>query len=84
MVGKVPSNSTLNAATIQRQLLLLPYPEFGSVTKTHESVGYQRYDALQIQISKPMKHHVSFQGSFTWNKLMNHNIFANNFDPARP
>jgi hypothetical protein len=82
MAGKVPANSTLNAATIQRQLLLLPFPEFGSVTKTYESIGYQRYDALQIQVSKPMKHHVSFQGSFTWNKLMSHTSFANNFGPG--
>jgi hypothetical protein len=84
MAGKIPANSTLNAATIQRQLLLLPFPEFGSVTKTYQSVGYQRYDALQVQVSKPMKHHVSFQGSFTWNKLISHTSYANNFGPGSP
>jgi len=82
MAGKIPGNSTLNAATIQQQLLYLPFPEFGSVTKTYQSIGYQRYDALQIQVSKPMKHHVSFQGSFTWNELISHNSFANNFGPG--
>ena len=82
MAGKVPANSTLNAATIQRQLLLLPFPEFGSVTKTYQPIGYQRYDALQIQVSKPMKHHVSFQGSLTWDKLISHTTFANNFGPG--
>ena len=79
MAGKVPANLTLNAPTIQRQLLLFPFPEFGSVTKTFQSIGYQRYDALQIQVSRPMKHHVSFQGSLTWDKLMSHTSFANNF-----
>ena len=79
MAGKIPTNGTLNAATIQRRLLLVPYPEFGSVTKQYQSIGSQRYDALQVQVSHPMKHHVSFQGSFTWNKLINRNSFLNNF-----
>ena len=84
MAGQIPGNSTLNAPTIQRQLLLVPYPEFGSVTKTYQSVGYQRYDALQIQVSKPMMHHVTFQGSLTWNKLISHTSYANNFGPGSP
>ncbi len=84
MFGKLPAtaNSNLPQATIQRRYLLLPFPEFGSVTKNYQSIGYQRYDALQVQVSRPMKHHLSFQGSFTWNKLMSHTGFLNNFGPG--
>lgn len=82
--GKLPAgaNSNLTGATIQRNLLLLPFPEFGSVTDNYESIGHQRYDGLQVQVSHPMAHHVSFQGSFTWNKLIDWTGFANNYGPG--
>ena len=82
MAGKIPTNNTLNAATISRYLLLQPYPEFSGVTELGSPIGSQRYDSLQIQVSKPMKHHLSFQGSFTWNKLFNQTTFLNNFGPG--
>ena len=82
LAGKIPTNNTLNAATISRYLLDVPYPEFSGVTEVGSSIGYQKYDALQIQVSKPMKHHVSFQGNFTWNKLISHTSFLNNFGPG--
>jgi hypothetical protein len=84
MFGKLPAtaNSNLTQSTIQRQLLLRPFPEFGSVTKAYQSIGYQRYDALQVQVSRPMKNHFSVQGSFTWNKLISHTSFLNNFGPG--
>lgn len=86
MFGKLPAGSlsSLTGANIQQNLLYLPFPEFGSVTENYRSIGHQRYDALQVQVSKPMAHHVSFQGSFTWNKLMNWNSFANNYGIGTP
>jgi hypothetical protein len=79
LAGKLPAFSQANGTTIARNLLLKPYPQFQSVNKNYQSIGYQRYDALQIQVSKPMAHHVSFQASLTWDKLINHTTFANNF-----
>lgn len=84
MAGKIPTNNTLNAATISRALLDVPYPEFSGVTEVGSSIGYQRYDAMQIQVSKPMRHHLSFQGNFTWNKLISHTSFVNYFGPGTP
>jgi hypothetical protein len=71
------NNSTLNAATIQQYLLLLPFPEFGSVTEQNSSIGSTPYNSLQIQVSHPMTHHLSIQGNFTWDKLMLHNGYLN-------
>jgi hypothetical protein len=82
MAGLIPANNTLNAAMISRALLLVPYPEFSGVTELGTSIGWQRYDSMQIQVSKPMKHHVSFQGNFTWSKLINHTGYLNNFGPG--
>jgi hypothetical protein len=81
MAGKIPNNTTLNGATIQENLLLVPYPEFGSVTENYSSIGTSPYNALQIQVSHPMSHHFSLQGNFTWDKVMVHTAYLNAFDP---
>jgi len=72
------NNSTLNAATIQQYLLLVPFPEFGTVTRQNSSLGSTPYNSLQIQVSHPMSHHLSIQGNITWDKLMLHNAYLNN------
>jgi len=82
MAGKFAStyasNATLNAATIKQYLLLVPYPEFGTVTEQNSSLGSTPYNSLQIQVSHPISHHLSIQGNFTWDKLMLHNAYLNN------
>lgn len=71
------NNATLNASTIQQYLLLMPFPEFGSVTEQNSSIGSTPYNSLQIQASHPMTHHFAIQGNFTWDKLMIHNGYLN-------
>lgn len=80
MAGQIPGNATLNGSTIQQYLLLLPYPEFGSVTRAYSSIGSAPYNALQVQVSHPMTHHLSLQGNFTWDKVMTHTGYLNGFD----
>ncbi len=75
LAGKVPQAANLNSATIQRYLTLLPFPEFGTVTENGSSIGSAPYNALQIQVNKQMKHHFSFQGNFTWDKVVLRNGF---------
>jgi hypothetical protein len=77
MAGLIPQSTTLNNALIQQYLLLVPYPEFGTVTEHFSPIGSAPYNALQIQVSKPMKHHFSIQGNLTWDKIMLHNGFFN-------
>ncbi len=83
MAGLFGSSSpTLNAANIARNLLLLPYPEFGSVTEDYSSIGSAPYNALQVQVSKPMRHRYSLQGNFTWDKVMLHTAYIDNYAAA--
>jgi hypothetical protein len=82
MAGKIPLSTTLNAPTIKQSLLQLPFPEFGGVTENYSPIGRAPYNALQIQISKPMKHHYSLQGNMTWDKLMLHNGYLDNYAAA--
>ncbi len=79
MAGKIPQSTTLNAATIAQNLLYLPYPEFGSVTEDYSPIGSSPYNALQIQVTKPMRHHYTVAGNLTWDKLMLHNGYLDNF-----
>ena len=80
MAGQIPQSTTLNASTIARNLLFLPYPEFGSVTEQYSSIGSMPYNALQLQVMKPMRNHYSLQANFTWDKLMLHTSFLNPYD----
>jgi hypothetical protein len=82
MAGLIPQSTTLNAATIAENLLLLPYPEFGSVTEDYSPIGSAPYNALQVQVSKPMVHHFTLSGNLTWEKIMDHTGFLDNYAAA--
>jgi hypothetical protein len=81
MVGLIPTNSTLNAATIQQQNLLLPFPEFGSLTMADIPGGSSLYNALQVTVNKPMGHRLRVFGSFTWSHMMESYQYLNATDP---
>jgi hypothetical protein len=76
MAGLLPGSS-LNSATVQRQFLLLPYPEFTNVTDNYASKGSVLYNSLQASLVKRVSHGFSFQGNFTWAKIMDQNIYLN-------
>jgi len=66
--GLIPNNPTLNAATIQRRSLLLPFPQFTSVTQALESVGKVWYDSLQMSVERRMNNGLTMIVSYTWSK----------------
>jgi hypothetical protein len=80
MAGQLPGSS-LNSATVQRQFLLLPYPEFTNVTDNYASTGSVLYNSLQTSVVKRVSHGFSMQGNFTWSKIMDQNIYLNAQDP---
>jgi Carboxypeptidase regulatory-like domain len=65
--GLVPSNATYNAATIQRRLLLVPFPAFGNIAIT-EYDGTSTYNALQLQLIKRFTRGLSLNGSYTYSR----------------
>jgi hypothetical protein len=79
MAGKFTGTTSLNNATIAQNLLLLPYPEFGSVTEDYSSIGSAPYNSLQVQVTRPMRNHFSLQGNFTWSKTMDRNGYFNDY-----
>ncbi len=79
MAGKIPQSTTYNAATIAQNLLYLPYPEFGAVNENYSPIGSAPYNALQIQVTKPMRHRYTIAGNLTWDKLMHHDGYLDNY-----
>jgi hypothetical protein len=80
LAGSLPQAPGLNGPKIAQSSLLIPYPQFGSVTEQYSSIGSAPYNSLQVQVSIPMKHHYSLQGNFTWDKVMLHTSYLNPFD----
>jgi Carboxypeptidase regulatory-like domain len=80
--GLVPSDSNANGATIQPQYLDLPYPEFQSVTEDYSPIGSAPYNALQVTVTKPMTHSFTIAGNLTWQKIMDHTAYLDNYAAA--
>jgi hypothetical protein len=62
--GLVPTNSTYNAATITRRLLLTAFPQFQDLIVT-EYNGKSDYRSIQLQATKPISTGFSFNKSYT-------------------
>ncbi|HEU5340815.1 TonB-dependent receptor [Edaphobacter sp.] len=79
MYGLIPQNPSFNGKTIKQSQLLLPFPEFQGVTENGSSIGSAPYNALQVQVSRRMRHHVSFQANLTWDKVMLHTFYYDDY-----
>ena len=62
------AGSSMNGATVQRQQLLLPYPEFTSVTMSSYPAGGSSFNALEARLEKRMAHGVRFLVNYEWSK----------------
>ena len=80
--GLLPNNPSLNGATISRQQLLKPYPEFTTVQEAFESVGKLWYDSLQVSATKRYSAHLVLALAYTFSKNLDATTFINPQDPA--
>lgn len=67
--GLLPG-TTINGATVQRQQLLLPYPQFLSVTRTGFPIGRAWYNSLQVQMQKRLAHGFHLLVNYTYSETM--------------
>ena len=79
--GLIPNNPALNGATISRQQLLLPYPQFTSVQEAFQSVGKLWYDSLQVNAVKRYSSHLVLAVAYTFSKNLDATSFVNPQDP---
>ena len=70
MQGLIPNNAGLNGATIPRQSLLVPYPQFSGLALNNLPIGRQRYDGLQTRLTKRFSHGLTFVSSYVFSKTL--------------
>jgi hypothetical protein len=80
MAGLLPDNPAKNGATIPRQDLLLPFPQYTSFTLTNIPIGRQSYHSMQATISRRFSAGVSFQAAYTISKALEAVSFLNDQD----
>jgi hypothetical protein len=68
--GLLPNNPALNGATVPRQRLMMAYPQYSALTVNNIPIGTNRYDALQVAISKRFSAGLTFQVNYMKSKTL--------------
>jgi len=79
LAGRLPGSS-LNGATVARQQLLLPYPQFTTVTQQRQSLGSSDFHALGVKVEKRFSQGLTFLATYTFSKLMETRSLLNDSD----
>ena len=79
--GLLPGTS-LNAATVTEQQLLLPFPEFTGLSEQNIPVGTVSYNSLQVNVQKRFANGFSLTGSYTLSKNIQALSYLNPQDAA--
>jgi hypothetical protein len=74
--GLVPGTS-LNSATIQRQQLLRPFPQFLSINELDVPIGRSSYNALQAMLYKRLSSGLNVSVAYTYSKTIDKVSFRN-------
>ncbi|HUQ94776.1 MAG TPA: TonB-dependent receptor [Bryobacteraceae bacterium] len=80
MAGLLPDNGAKNGATIPRQDLLVPFPQYTSVSASNVPIGRQRYDAMQSSLTKRFSMGLTFRVNYTIAKTLEQVNFLNSQD----
>jgi trimeric autotransporter adhesin len=62
--------NAVGGATVERQQLLRPYPQFSAVNYLNQSYVNANYDSFVIKAQKRMSHGLNFLSAYTWSKNM--------------
>lgn len=64
------TSGALAAATVSKEQLLLPYPQFGQVTNPNAAYGTSDYNSLQVNMERRFSHGLLLQVAYTYSKTM--------------
>jgi outer membrane receptor protein involved in Fe transport len=80
--GILPASSgnSLGKATLPAYQLMLPYPQFTSVTEADIPIGHSTYYAFQANLTRHFSHGMSVNVGYTNSRWMVTNFFVNSFD----
>ncbi len=78
--GKIPSGTLVNARVARGQLLR-PFPQFAAIGIVNTAGASSTYHSWQNTISKRFSRGLTFEGSYTWSKLIdNGTSHQNSYD----
>jgi hypothetical protein len=77
MQGLIPNNAAKNGATIPRQDLLIPFPQFGGITLSNIPVGRQQFHGFQLKLNKRFSHGATFLAAYNVGKNLGEVNFRN-------
>jgi hypothetical protein len=80
--GLIPANSTLNGATVSRQTLLVPYPQFTGITLQSTNAASSYFHSLDVRVEKRFSHGLTMLSNFTYSKLIARDNYRNATDDA--
>jgi hypothetical protein len=90
--GLLPNSSSQNGATVSRQQLLIPFPQYpvpGTPASTSNGVvmqgnpaGGSYFHSLNVRLQKRFTNGLTFINNFSWNKLVDHLAYLNDSDTA--
>jgi hypothetical protein len=68
--GLIPATQPLGTPTVAAGQLLLPYPQFTSITTSGSTSGSSIYHSMQLRIEKRLSKGLSFLAAYTVSKLI--------------
>jgi hypothetical protein len=78
--GLVPGTG-LNTATVSRQNLLRPFPQFaGGINEDFNNIGYSTYRALETTLNRRLAHDVAAYVTYTWSRRRQATDLLNTWD----
>jgi hypothetical protein len=81
--GVLPASTPRGtSSSVQRRVLLLPYPQFGTITENNISYGSQWYNSVQLKLEKRFKHGVSALITYVNSKNMTEIAYLNAEDTS--
>ncbi len=72
-----PNTSLRNSKTVKTSTLLVPYPQYGTITQTGTDLRKARYQSLQIRMQRPFHRGFSLLASYAFVKSRSQWFFDN-------
>jgi hypothetical protein len=63
------ANSPLSKSTVQAYQLLLPHPQFGTMTSFYDSRGHSSYNSMQVTVEHRFSQGLSILGVYTYSRM---------------
>ncbi len=80
--GLMTAGSGINGATVTRETLLRPYPQFTSIRRDGWSIGESSYNSLQVRVEKRYGLGLNLTSSYTLSKNLDGTNFNNDYPRA--